>query len=747
MSAASARGSGIQHLTSTAQWAGPGTSIRVGAFHLPGGMLYVGRGLQAPSGQVEPALINPSLGVNSRSPDHRGTSMDYWPSYDSISPQARGGYLIWLADGRRNPSAYIGFVFLFFYGLERRVLVDILKEPSLRWELPLIRDEVRRLLDIYGANNSFRGYAGNFLAALDLLASAEDTEDVAPPVLSVENHWQLPMGLAVELGSLAEDGRPIPADWALAWAWHHPEIYLRTSATRCADQFATLFKLRYSAKYGDGMVVKPGKARIGIDYYAASPGIRSATLTTQIPDIVSQAAPARKLAAIVDSVTEDLDPYSRFLGRNPDGGAGLAAAALLPAELTGEPDGEVAELRSWATTLADSEQVAPGADVIGRWPVKSAERMAKAETVALAQLLGRFGIGIEPDVRLGGPAIGPSVPVVFFRSGPESPQSATPAYAAATTLLHLATAVAAADGKVQPEEQAHLVAHLETSLDLSLGERTRLGAHLRWLTANGVKLTGLSRRVEQLSRQQREAVGDLLVAVAAADGVISAEEITSLTKIFKLLALDPADVHARVHAHLTGARLTPAAAPVTVRAGRAPDPGYPITEPARATATTPDRAGVALDVAAIEAKFAETDAVSALLADIFDDDSAATGQAFGGGSAADQVSVPSEEPVTEDGVSPADGAYTGHDVPGTADNILVAGLDRAHTKLLHALVGQKTWTRPELETLAAQLGLMPEGALDRINEAAINACDEPLLEEGDLDILTLNDYARQELLP
>ena len=323
---------------------------------------------------------------------------------------------------------------------------------------------------------------------------------------------------------------------------------------------------------------------------------------------------------------DDLDAYSRYLGRNPDGRGTLGAAALLPAELANEPSGEVKELRDWAVAATDASSPVSGADLLSRLPTKSAERMSKPETVALAQLLGHFGLGIEPDVRFGAAAITPATPVVFFRTGPQPPHSPTPAYAAATTLLHLATAVSAADGHVSVEEQRHLVTHLEASLHLTAGERARLEAHLRWLSATEIKLTGLKRRIEALTRPQREGIGDLLVTVAAADGVISPEEITSLTKIYKLLDLDPAAVHGRLHAHLTGAaaRPAPAAGPVTVRPAGTPDAGYPIHEPQTAAATSSGAAqgGLALDVASIEAKFAETAAVSALLTDIFTDDEA-----------------------------------------------------------------------------------------------------------------------------
>jgi hypothetical protein len=121
-----------------------------------------------------------------------------------------------------------------------------------------------------------------------------------------------------------------------------------------------------------------------------------------------------------------------------------------------------------------------------------------------------------------------------------------------------------------------------------------------------------------------------------------------------------------------------------------------------------------LDLATIEAKFAETAEVSSLLTDIFsDDDPEAT-----------IVKQRSAEPP---------------DTPS------LAGLDGIHSTILRTLAGRDVWTRSEFEELAAQYGVMPDGALDTLNEAALDATDEPFVEEDDNDTLTINDFARQEL--
>ena len=103
-------------------WVPPDQARKIAGYEIPGGMIYVGKSLPPVGGwqDVEPALINPSLPVARRKPDVAGESMGYWPSYSEISPQAHAAYLSWLAGGRSDPGAYIGYVFLFFYGLERR---------------------------------------------------------------------------------------------------------------------------------------------------------------------------------------------------------------------------------------------------------------------------------------------------------------------------------------------------------------------------------------------------------------------------------------------------------------------------------------------------------------------------------------------------------------------------------------------------------------------------------------------------
>jgi hypothetical protein len=159
---------------------GTNDSVTVAGFRIPG-LVYCGRNLRAINGyDVEPALIDPSQAVAQSTAGFNPDSIPYWPSYSSIEPAARLAYLKWHASGRSAADAAISFVFLYFYGLERRVLYDYGSTTERGEEYRLILDEVRRLLSIYGGNSSFRRYASVFLEMAESVHLTVDTDGPPP---------------------------------------------------------------------------------------------------------------------------------------------------------------------------------------------------------------------------------------------------------------------------------------------------------------------------------------------------------------------------------------------------------------------------------------------------------------------------------------------------------------------------------------------------------------------------------------
>ena len=685
-------------------------------------MIYVGRLLRSAIGTTEPALINPDLPVARHRSATTGHDLAPYPSYHLISASERAAYLAWLADGRRDTQVPIGVVWLFFFGLERRVLLDAAGDPAVRLELPAIAAEVRRLRALYGTGNpSFHTCSSSLLDALELLSVHSDERPAgtapaagaAPPAPRGERS-PVPMALRIALARYAAAGLPVPAEIARSWAWFHPALLPRTPQTRCAQEFDRLFRLRYTQRFGAGLIPRPSGTPLGLLYQPSSPGLTTVAVSrADLPDVLKEPTATRELGVLVDAVTGALDPYSRWMAKTPDGRGTLAATALLPAELLDRDAGPLGQLASWADAhLANQPSaVIDAAEFTAFWSIARPERMAKDEVVSLMQVLSRIGLGVEPDVRFDGPALTPG-PAVLFRLGDDAPDNARSEFRTAATMLHLAGGVVSATGAAADGVEDPIVAELATTVRLTAAERTRLLARLRWLLTAEVAGTGLSRRIAALDQPERTATGHFLIAVAAGARIVSPAAVAALTSAYRMLGLDTELVIRRLHQRSIGggspdrASYSQAEDPVVARRGGRADPGHALPW----ADTSPTAAGgVLLSQATISRKITETTAVGTLLAAIFVDD----------------------EPI---GGAPA--ATAGPD--GATD------LDPAHRDLLRELGTRTSWARTDFAALAARYGVLPNGAVDLLNEVAMETAGEPVCE-GDGD-LVINSQVLQELL-
>ncbi len=354
----------------------------------------------------------------------------------------------------------------------------------------------------------------------------------------------MPLNLQIALSQLVAEGKPIPADWALAWYVHSPQARLRTPAKRCVDEFRQLFRLQYEQQYGQGLVIKPNKTRLKVNYQPASKSFDGPVELDigDLPNVTALSAPFNRLETLVDKCTNALEPLSRWIGRNPDARGSHAVIALLLPELVGTCESESASaFCQWLEQcLSHSEQaVVSSRELLQHWSRTFSSKFTKAEAVVLSQFLEKQGYGIEPDIRFGCKALTIEGNLVLFRCSTSMSETLSPKYTVATLLLHLGTVIASADSVVKNLEQACLEWHLESALNLSEPEQCRLRAHLKWILQEKPSLRELKPRLEVVTPDQRVMIGQFLISVAGANGHISPKEISVLTKIFPLLGLDP----------------------------------------------------------------------------------------------------------------------------------------------------------------------------------------------------------------
>ena len=667
---------------SKARWLSAGEPIEIAGEKIPGGLIYVGEDRNSRYGSSEPSLINPKLKVARGIVDIAERLTSYWPSYDSISPEARRAYLQWLSSARKAPHANIGYVFLFFYGLERRVFVDAKQDRAAIAEIPTIIAEVERLLSIYDENHSFNTYASRFLGFLRQGKVAARRYLEAPPA-PLPYGYEMPMELRIGLGQLAVDKQPLPADWALAWVLADHNIGKRTPVTRCEEAFAQLFRMRYEERHGAGIVLPQNKTRLRLQYNTASAGLPPQELDglAGIPDVTATSVTRKKLQQLVDECTVQLEPYSRYLGRNPDAPGALEGLLQLPVSLW--PANAQAALDDLKQRIGNGMVVMSFGELAGQ--LQSAGTLSRDKVLTLARALESLHIGIEPDVLAGGrtPKAEDSV-ALFATQAEDGDLRASPAYAAASVTLDLACAVAGADGDTSPKEIMLLSRHVDSWNHLSGAHRKRLKAHLRLQLNQPPTLQSLKKKLEPLAEPARRAVAAFLAHLAQADGEVSPAEVKLLERVYKTLQLDSNSLYSDLHVAASGSSVGSSPATPSV-------PGSTPSKPA---------GGFALDHERIAQLQRETEQVSALLAQVFIDEQPAE----------------LEETVVEEAV---------------ADSSTICGLDADHSAFLRVLVSRAEWARDELEAVASDMELMLDGALAQINDMGFEQFGMPVTEGDD----------------
>ena len=674
--------------TGKPRWIPARESVVVAAREI-GGMVYVGRSPLV-DGEPDKAFIDPSKPVARRADDLQAEGMPYWPNYSTIHPRSRATYLAWLASGRSDPDYNVGYVFLYFYGLERRFFVD---DPN-RNERMAIVAEVERLLKVYGSNGSVRRYLESFLQAAKLVMAEDET--FAPEF--ERSGYEIPISVRLAIGGMLQDAKPIPAEWMLSWLVTHPDRRLRTPAHRAFPEFKALFEARFRERFPNGFKVTAPRRSLSLSYRAASASFE-ADLGTRVPDIAQLSRPLDRVAQIADQVTDELDKFSRYLGRNPSGRGSIEAHALLPDPLHSLfPCPELDELKAWAQKRIAQGGLVPVVDLVELLEGDPPEKIGKRQLTGAADALARLSIGVAPDPRfaLRSPKLGE--PVVLFQLPDDITrlEDVSGDYAPALLSLVMGTFVAHADGTVSELERRHLTERFESSNVLSSSEKARLRANLDWMMAVPPDLGLIRRRVTNVGEEVRHGLGRLALAVVGADGVVDPAEIKAIQKLYRILDVETEGIYRELHA------LAATSEPVTVFQPTSPDTQYAIPAQPEKTAVTDDRVPIVLDQERVATIMADTTQVSNALHAVFSHE---------------------EEDAEVDRTEEANGT--------TDQSERFAGLDAKHQSLVEELISRPSWTPQDFEKLARQFGLMPSGALETINEWAFERYEAGLIEEDE----------------
>ena len=677
------------------RWVKPGESIFIHGHTITSGNFYYGSQLTSLDGYgTEASLIDDTLNVtNQPLLTYKDESLNYWSKYESIFKKCRGALLNWLSSERNNPDIPIGYIFIYFYGLERRIIVDSIDGKVDDFEFKNIFEEIIRLKNIYGTSISFLSYTIRLLEIMCVLRP-----EIVLNMDLEKNPKKDSILLKYNLAKAVNKGEPISEHLALAWLKFSPEYSLKKPARRCTYEFNQLFSRTYTKKHIDGIIIKPNKTRLKIEYRPANPTLLHIKVPHEdLPDPSSLKSPINKLITIAEECTKALEAYSRYLSKPNTSRTDIAAILLLPNELNDiNATFGLNKIKQWVEdSIVSNNGIVDFSELWQFTKTPIPEKINKKESELIQSLADKIGFGLVPDSRYHHTKPSIDGKVVLFSGGHGKYFKPSAAFNEMGMTLRLGAMVAIIDSHVDETEFEFLKQLINHDSNLSPTEKNSLHSYLIWLlNTTTSNITGLKARLEKLGVREKSAVSKILIGVALADGKIDPDEVKQLEKLYTLLGLDKSLVTGDIH----NATTHKATAPVQATSKAVISRAKSLT-------------GFELDENALALHESQTKDVQNMLNAIFVD-----------------------EDFIEETLPPE--KYD--------ENKENMSIDAQHYALYENLINRDKWLRNEVDELCKKLGLMTNGAIETINEWSFEKADAPVLEE-EANIIYIDHEIAKEL--
>jgi uncharacterized tellurite resistance protein B-like protein len=481
-----------------------------------------------------------------------------------------------------------------------------------------------------------------------------------------------------------------------------------------------LFATRLRERFPDGFTLRAARRDRKIQYRPASgtllaiqnrlPELASASM----PDVLSLRRQFLPLVEIWEQCANELRDFDK--ASRQAGGATITSEMYeaLPLELRSQ---DHPELPAWESVFAASVDEAGWCVVpVGRLAeikkIPLRPRLTKKQCETLLITADAIGFVIEPDSRLTGSTYAWEEHVVVLRGagGHPSEEELRP-YRSTAILLRIGLAVANADDQLNDIELERITDHLQKNFQLGEHLSKRLDALKHLIVVYGANDNNLGRALQKsLSLAQRKLVGEYLVSIAAADGIICLAEQKVLRKVFRSLAVSTDELDDL----FAQQEQSQAAAAMRTTAEHEDPAGEPVA---------------VLDLDRVRQIRDETARVQSLLQDALAD--VQTG---------DSAKPLSQELPRAGSVSNGDTARSPTDVAleavsvascsDTTDIVVSAtGIPAQYQPFFQMVTTRENWDTGELESLARQQGVMVNAAIDVINEWSTDSFGDLLLDE------------------
>ena len=712
----------------TLEWLGTDERVVIQGVTIPSPMTY--RVFRHPSyGREEPSAIDPQLPVARNA--YGEPPLLYWPSYSAMTPGQRRIYLDWMANGRQAMPAEVGYAFTFFYGLERRALID-------NADHAVIFSEVFRLRRLNGDleqarfSRSFESYSSSLLWYMVISLPDQVSDKTLRLVMESTRHWNEDT-LSAALAWFIVNGRPVP-DWAaFVVAGEMPSSRRSVVTSRVEGEFRKLFAKRYAEQFGTGLQLVSSARRDRLYSYRPA----SAALQPQErrgPHSLELTNQLKLVSDVWNECIKDLRRLSSLVCKPGHEDLTAETWEAMPTEIRAGVEHPLTDAVCNLVNESTDDQGRTRIPV-GRLAqavlLESRERLTVAQSRKVCETVEYVGYGLEPDARLTGKAYRSDEHVAaFLKSGTETTDPTR--YNAAACFLRLGILAAQADNEASTDEVSLVTQTIDEMFQLNGQERRRLESLRALLLVDGCDTAGIAQIAESLRSEQRQAVAKLLLLVVARDGVVTKQELRALTKCYALLGFSKAEYEqalATIQSYRTDR-------PVTIQASAPAAPGEAVP--------APPKEGLRLDRKAIEAIMRDTQEVAKLLADAMN-----VGQASAAGEAATSTPAPpvaaaASASAPEQTRPEAPQSVVPTVPPSLTEPLAVTTTDptlpERYAAFYQMLITRDEWSRSEIEALARQHGLMLGGAVDALNDWAFEKFGGQLFVDDGARLTVQREY-------
>lgn len=651
--------------TSDATWIGKGESLDLSGYKISDPMMYIEN-----SGKKSyfPHVIQQKLKV---SKEDDGSRLGYWPSYSDITPSQRGVFLRWLEGGKCDPNIDVGYVFIYFYGLEYRVL----KHGK---DYDLVARELVRLYEIYESNNSFRSYSEGLLAyTLSKIENKIIAQEIYTQIKPKLNKYSIIYRAGINL--LLKDSKKITSDEVISLVPGFEDIGSSIIPSKVGPCFDQYFYIIAKEEIEEAISTVSPKA-IKERYYAASSCLGQ-DFSFNGQRVVINKGLQRKLGKKWVKAIEDFKPYSRKLSKqNPE-----EIFNLLPLPLRSSmnhPNKDLIENN--AHELLDRPiELSQIALKIG---VELSEKINLKECRKIVEVLHANNLIIEPDI-------------IYFKKSYKGDDKfmvskvsqinelEKEGYRLAALLADLGVDLAYSDGSLSDSEANKIYSILCTNFLTKDIEKEHLKLRLKLYKEFKPKISSTSTKLfETLSLNELKILSDFLINVALVDGVFTKAEDKKIRGYLAKIGLEESyikDLYQRFGINEISDNVELKTSVATLKSGSAiPKPNQ----------------NLQFDKEKLAQLAEDTAKVRSVLSQI----------------------IKTDEDEQED--------IKQVTIEDEAKDLV---LDDDHLKFLDLIIGQGEWSKKELREKSKEMGLMMNSAISKINEWAEAKYGDFLIFEED----------------